>query len=49
MEVGYNVDDNMFYFLTYNPEDENDSSVYAITIDSEKEIDLIKDFKEEQL
>jgi len=47
MEVGYDTEGNKFYFVMIDPEfeDEEEIKLIAITIDSDKAISMIKDFK----
>ena len=47
MEMGYNVTDKVFYFLMEDPEqpDEEKVKVLAITINSKKKVEKIKDFQ----
>ena len=49
MEVGYELEENRFYFVMFDPEDEDEEEpkLIAITIDVNKKVDLIKDFKME--
>ncbi|MHA1916084.1 MAG: hypothetical protein ACW986_19060 [Promethearchaeota archaeon] len=51
MEIGYEIEEKRFYFVMFDPEyedeDEEDPKIIAITLDIEKHIDLIKDFKME--
>ncbi|MFX0082877.1 MAG: hypothetical protein ACFE94_14090 [Candidatus Hodarchaeota archaeon] len=49
MEVGFEIEEKRFYFVTFDPEDEDDEDpkLIAITIDVNKKVDLIKDFKME--
>ena len=49
MEVGYESEENRFYFVMFDPEaeDEEEAKLIAITIDVSKNVDLIKDFKME--
>ncbi|MBY9005188.1 MAG: hypothetical protein KGD63_00335 [Candidatus Lokiarchaeota archaeon] len=49
MELGYNSEKNKFYFLMEDPEhkDEEELSILAITIDSDNNIETIKNFKNE--
>jgi len=47
-EIGYNMTDKTFYFLMYDPEQEDDeesAEIIAITIDPNKEVNIIKNFK----
>ncbi len=51
MEIGFNVSDQMFYFLMYDPEQDDDNDddaparVIAITIDQNKKVGRINDFQ----
>ncbi|MFX1377363.1 MAG: hypothetical protein ACFFA0_16305 [Promethearchaeota archaeon] len=47
MEVGYEIEENRFYFVMIDPEDENEEEpkLIAVTIDINEKVDLIKDFK----
>jgi len=49
MEVGYELEENQFYFVMFDPEDEDEEEpkLIAITIDVNKKVNLIKDFKME--
>jgi hypothetical protein len=49
MEVGYESEENRFYFVMFDPEyeDEEEAKLIAITIDINKKVELIKDFKME--
>jgi len=49
MEVGYELEENQFYFVMFDPEDEDEEEpkLIAITIDINKKVNLIKDFKME--
>ena len=49
MEVGYESEGKQFYFVTFDPEDEDEDEpkIIAITIDVNKNVSLIKDFKME--
>lgn len=49
MEVGYESEGKRFYFVTFDPEDEDEDEpkIIAITIDVNKNVSLIKDFKME--
>ncbi|MHA1885591.1 MAG: hypothetical protein ACW96S_11095 [Promethearchaeota archaeon] len=49
MEVGYEKEENTFYFVTFDPEyeDSDEIKLIAITIDVKKSVSLIKDFKME--
>ena len=42
-EIGYNVSDKIFYFLMYDPDE--DDEIIAITIDANKTVGKIKNFK----
>ena len=47
MEVGYEMDESRFYFVMFDPEDEDEEEpkLLAITIDLNKVVKPIKDFK----
>jgi hypothetical protein len=47
MEVGYDTEGNKFYFVMVDPETEEEEEIklIAITIDLDKNISMIKDFK----
>ncbi|MCK4381001.1 MAG: hypothetical protein KAW51_07650 [Candidatus Lokiarchaeota archaeon] len=47
MEVGYNTEGKKFYFVNIDPESEEEEEIklIAITIDIDKTISMIKDFK----
>jgi len=47
LEVGYDSEGNIFYFVMIDPESENDDKVelIAITIGINKKVDLIKNFE----
>jgi hypothetical protein len=47
MEVGYEMEENRFYFVMFDPkeEDEEEPKLLAITIDLNKTVKLIEDFK----
>ena len=49
MEVGFEMEENRFYFVMFDPdeEDEEEPTLIAITINLEKNVDIIKDFKME--
>jgi len=50
MEVGYELEEKKFYFVMFDPEeDENEEepTLIAITINIDKNVDMIKDFKME--
>ena len=49
MEVGYESEENTFYFVMFDPEssDDEDAGLIAITIDIKKDVEKIKDFKME--
>jgi hypothetical protein len=49
MEVGFESEEKRFYFVTFDPEyeEEEEPKIMAITIDVNKDISLIKDFKME--
>jgi len=45
-EIGYNVSDKIFYFLTYDPEESDESDqIMAITFDLNKNVNKIKNFQ----
>jgi len=45
-EMGYNVSDNLFYFLMYDPEEPEDSAdILAVVIDGNKNVKKIKNFQ----
>ena len=48
MEIGYNSQNNKLYFVMFDPEyEESDEAILiAITIDANKNVETIKDFKE---
>ncbi len=47
MEVGYDTEGNTFYYVMMDPktEDEEEIKLIAITIDTDKKISMIEDFK----
>ena len=47
LEMGYNTKDKIFYFVMLDPEfeDEEETTLLAITIDLNNKVGLIKDFK----
>ncbi|MFX0059022.1 MAG: hypothetical protein ACFE85_02080 [Candidatus Hodarchaeota archaeon] len=47
MEVGYDTENNVFYFVMFDPEfeDEEETKLLAITIDLNKNVSIKKDFK----
>jgi len=49
MEVGYESEEKTFYFVMFDPEinDDEDASLVAITINTKKEVNMIKDFEME--
>jgi hypothetical protein len=49
MEIGYNIENNQFYYVMFDPnyEEEEDTKLIAITINSKRNVSLIKDFKED--
>ncbi|MHA2283111.1 MAG: hypothetical protein ACXAC5_19900 [Promethearchaeota archaeon] len=49
MEVGYEKEENRFYFVMFDPkyEEEDEPILLAITIDLDKNVKLIEDFKME--
>ncbi len=50
MEIGYNSHNNKLYYVTIDPEYEEseETKLIAITIDVNKNVETIKDFKEEE-
>ncbi|MFX0071659.1 MAG: hypothetical protein ACFFAO_11265 [Candidatus Hermodarchaeota archaeon] len=50
MEIGYKSDTNTFYYVMFDPEFEDSeiTKLLAITIDSDKNVNIIKDFKEDE-
>jgi len=49
MEVGYEMEENRFYFVMFDPkyEEEDEPILIAITIDLNKNVKIIEDFKME--
>ncbi len=49
MEIGFDTKKSIFYFLMEDPEtiENEELQILAITIDSDKNIEVIKDFKNE--
>lgn len=49
MEIGYNSQNNKLYFVMFDPEYEEseEAILIAITIDENKKVETIKNFKEE--
>lgn len=49
MEVGYETEESRFYFVMFDPkdEDEEDPKFLAITIDLNKNVEIIEDFEME--
>ena len=48
-EMGYNLSENLYYFLMYDPEEPEDSAdIMAITIDADKNVKTIKNFKRDE-
>jgi DNA-directed RNA polymerase subunit F len=49
MEVGFEMEENRFYFVMFDPkeEDEEEPKLLAITIDLNKSVEVIEDFKME--
>ncbi|MHA2038282.1 MAG: hypothetical protein ACW98X_17730 [Promethearchaeota archaeon] len=49
MEVGYEMEENRFYFVMFDPkyEEEEEPKLLAITIDLNKTVKVIEDFKME--
>ena len=50
LEVGYDTNNNEFYFVMIDPSTENDENIklIAFTIDVDKTVDVIEDFKIEE-
>ena len=50
MEIGYENEERMFYYVTFDPEydDTEDTTLIAFTIDLNKSVSTIKDFKMEE-
>jgi len=50
MEIGYNSQNNKLYYVTLDPdyEESEETKLVAITIDINKNVELINDFKEEE-
>ncbi len=50
LEIGYDTNNDVFYYVMIDPqtEDNDEIKLIAITIDVNKNIDLIKDFKENE-
>ena len=48
MEIGYDMENKIFYFVMFDPdyEESEDTKLMAITINLDKKINIIKDFKE---
>ncbi|MHA1343328.1 MAG: hypothetical protein ACTSQG_05045 [Promethearchaeota archaeon] len=49
-EIGFNLSEKKFYFLMADPEQDDDETpikIWALTIDINKNIDVIKDFQED--
>jgi hypothetical protein len=50
MEVGYELEEKKFYFVMFDPEEDEDveePTLVAITITINKNVDIIRDFKME--
>ena len=49
MEVGYEMEENRFYFVMFDPkyEEEEEPILIAITIDLNKNVTIVEDFKME--
>ena len=47
MEVGYDTEENIFYFVMFDPEfeDEDETKLIALTLDLNKNVSIQKDFK----
>ena len=47
LEMGYNTNDKIFYFVMIDPEfeDQEETILLAVTIDLDKKVGLLKDFK----
>ncbi|MHA1319093.1 MAG: hypothetical protein ACTSQ1_04680 [Promethearchaeota archaeon] len=47
LEMGYNTNDKIFYFVMIDPEfeDSEETILLAVTIDIDKKVGLLKDFK----
>ncbi len=47
LEMGYNTNDKIFYFVMIDPEfeDSEETILLAVTIDLDKKVGLLKDFK----
>jgi hypothetical protein len=47
LEVGYDLTNNEFYFVMIDPETENDENIklIAFSIDTDKSVNIIEDFK----
>ena len=50
LEIGYDSNNDVFYYVMIDPqtEDNEEIKLIAITIDTNKNVDLIKDFKENE-
>jgi hypothetical protein len=48
LEIGYDMENKIFYFVMLDPkyEESEETKLLAITIDSSKKVGLIEDFKE---
>ncbi len=49
MEIGYEMEENRFYFVMFDPkyEEEDEPILIAITIDLNKNVTIVEDFKME--
>lgn len=49
MEIGFDMENNIFYFVMLDPNEEesDEKKLLAITIDIDKKVNFIEDFKEE--
>jgi len=45
MEVGFDMTNDVFYYLMYDPYDQESDKIFALTIDSDRKIEIIEDFK----
>ena len=50
MEIGYKLDTNTFYYVMFDPDQEDDETtkLLAVTLDLNKNVNLIEDFKLEE-
>jgi len=46
LEIGFDVENNIFYYVMLDPdyEESEETKLIAITIDSKKTVNLVKDF-----